>query len=659
VEQNGTDLGIAFDNIPPNLPLAPACTVKQYGDTVAFITDLDSEVSPALPELGGLLGDSFGLDDLRPGLRALGRELIIGARGGQAANAKVSREQVQKTRDVVAGIVGQMVSVAQMLRAWLGPRVCRLPFSVLEEVYSEWHPFVTGSVRRISLGTEGVLLVDTSLVACKPLGFAPHDAVSTPRGRAQVIGASLDRVMGETLVWVWEDGVAQPTAFKRGELELLSEEGEISVSTETSTCDVVCADWTLRQFLDVVDDDSFTMACDEQIVQAASEIAASLRADPFELLCSDFTEVFSMFSYSFFGHISHILFSQALQSRPEFNLLKDLPLATLCARFCLVRKFNRMVKAVLPCLHLAPAAFGFEEAGGVANGDSEIVLESSVGAQLCRAAALVFTRLKVELFRGVLSASKSPPRKNQYLELQWSKLTIDRAHANEDGIPGVFHQFVKLAQALPPAEFRKQEAGPLDEGQARTFKVDFVGENAADNGGPYRELFNEVVSELESDALDLLLPAPNRALGGSLPNQDKWVVNPACKKFDNFKWLGKLLGIALRCDVTLALNLPDTVWKRLVGRPVTFADVRAVDAGAGALASLQVVLSAFCFLLSALCFLLFALCFLLSAFCFLLSALCSLLSAFCFLLSILRTFTGSCVNSPGCASGPARGRHAG
>jgi hypothetical protein len=37
------------------------------------------------------------------------------------------------------------------------------------------------------------------------------------------------------------------------------------------------------------------MACDEQIVQAASEIAASLRADPFELHCSDFTEVLSMF----------------------------------------------------------------------------------------------------------------------------------------------------------------------------------------------------------------------------------------------------------------------------------------------------------------------------------------------------------------------------
>jgi hypothetical protein len=294
-----------------------------------------------------------------------------------------------------------------------------------------------------------------------------------------------------------------------------------------------------------------------------------------------------------------------------------------------------MVKAVLPCLHLAPAAFGFEGAGGIANDDSEIILEASVGAQLCRAAALVFTRLKVELFRGVLSASKSPPRKNQYLELQWSKLTIDRAHANEDGIPGVFHQFVKLAQALPHAEFRKQEAGPLDEGQARTFKVDFVGENAADNGGPYRELFNEVVSELESDALDLLLPAPNRALGGSLPNQDKWVVNPACKKMDSFKWLGKLLGIALRCDVTLALNLPDTVWKRLVGRPVTFADVRAVDAGAGALASLQVVLSALCSLLTALCSLLSALCSLLSALCSLLSALCSLLSAFCSLPSAL------------------------
>ena len=58
----------------------------------------------------------------------------------------------------------------------------------------------------------------------------------------------------------------------------------------------------------------------------------------------------------------------------------------------------------------------------------------------------------------------------------------------------------------------------------RAFKVKFAGEAADDYGGPYREVFTRLCSELENEAvLPLLMPTPNGQQGlGS--NRDRFVV---------------------------------------------------------------------------------------------------------------------------------------
>ncbi len=91
-------------------------------------------------------------------------------------------------------------------------------------------------------------------------------------------------------------------------------------------------------------------------------------------------------------------------------------------------------------------------------------------------------------------------------------------------------------------------------------------------------------SELQSEVLPLLIPCPNKRAGLGL-NQDKWILNPACDKLDLFRFLGKIIGIAVRNQIFLNLNLPPIVWKTLVDLPVTTADLEVPIASLRPLAS--------------------------------------------------------------------------
>lgn len=310
----------------------------------------------------------------------------------------------------------------------------------------------------------------------------------------------------------------------------------------------------------------FTLECDAQIVTLANNLARKHRVDPFKLLYKDFDD--------------------SIYSTPIYPRLKKLPLSQICGRFCILSKFNKMIKSVIRYIDL-------ENMGGsiISTDDQKQNKESiSLSRQLSQTRMLIFSSVKNELFTKILELTATPPRKNQFLENSWYSIKIDRTKARnaQDRKESVdksdstirstmFGQFADQVKEMNPVYLRHQTAGNLDEGQARTFKVQFVGEKAADNGGPYRELFNGICGELESDALDLLIPCPNKLTGGELPNQGKWVINPACKHHHLYKVFGRKIGISLRCKILLPLNLPSIVWKKLVNESVTLTDFEMID----------------------------------------------------------------------------------
>lgn len=86
--------------------------------------------------------------------------------------------------------------------------------------------------------------------------------------------------------------------------------------------------------------------------------------------------------------------------------------------------------------------------------------------------------------------------------------------------------------------------------------------------------------ELNSGVLNLLIPTPNTTNDIGY-NRDRFLFNPSLKDADSmemFKFLGILLGVAMRTKKPLDLRLAPMVWKQLAGMIATQEDLQEVDA---------------------------------------------------------------------------------
>ncbi|KTG47440.1 hypothetical protein cypCar_00035587, partial [Cyprinus carpio] len=110
------------------------------------------------------------------------------------------------------------------------------------------------------------------------------------------------------------------------------------------------------------------------------------------------------------------------------------------------------------------------------------------------------------------------------------------------------------------------------------FNIRFTGEEVHGTSGSFRHFLWQVCKELQSSALSLLLPCPSAAANR---NKGKFVLTPcpityAEEQLLNF--FGQLLGIAIRADVPLPLDLLGSFWKGLVGEALDpEADFREAD----------------------------------------------------------------------------------
>lgn len=85
--------------------------------------------------------------------------------------------------------------------------------------------------------------------------------------------------------------------------------------------------------------------------------------------------------------------------------------------------------------------------------------------------------------------------------------------------------------------------------------------------------------ELQNGSLPLLIVTPN-GRDDTGTNRDCFLLNPNAKTAHHlqmFKFLGILMGIAIRTGSPLSLNLAEPVWKQLAGQSLTPADLTEVD----------------------------------------------------------------------------------
>ncbi|XP_028981614.2 probable E3 ubiquitin-protein ligase HERC1 isoform X4 [Esox lucius] len=114
---------------------------------------------------------------------------------------------------------------------------------------------------------------------------------------------------------------------------------------------------------------------------------------------------------------------------------------------------------------------------------------------------------------------------------------------------------------------------------SRAWKVKLVGEGADDAGGVFDDTITEMCQELETGVVDLLIPSPNASAEVGY-NRDRFLLSPsACleEHLLQFKFLGILMGVAIRTKKPLDLHLAPLVWKQLCCIPLTLEDLEEVD----------------------------------------------------------------------------------
>lgn len=114
---------------------------------------------------------------------------------------------------------------------------------------------------------------------------------------------------------------------------------------------------------------------------------------------------------------------------------------------------------------------------------------------------------------------------------------------------------------------------------SRAWKVKLVGEGADDAGGVFDDTITEMCQELETGVVDLLIPSPNASAEVGY-NRDRFLFNPsACldEHMLQFKFLGILMGVAIRTKKPLDLHLAPLVWRQLCCIPLVLEDLEEVD----------------------------------------------------------------------------------
>ncbi|KAK9875133.1 hypothetical protein WA026_005926 [Henosepilachna vigintioctopunctata] len=234
----------------------------------------------------------------------------------------------------------------------------------------------------------------------------------------------------------------------------------------------------------------------------------------------------------------------------EYDLLQDFSTSVLHKRLILLHHFSELL---CQCITMFPIT------GPESLHDLRTILTYTI---------------KEGTFRKVVQSTMVRERHHgPVIELNRIQVKRSRSkggHAGPDGMKSVFGQMV---QKLP---LLTSETLALPH---RVWKVEFVGESVDDCGGGYSESIAEMCDELQNGSLPLLIPTPNgRDEDGA--NRDCFILNPTsktCLHLNMFRFLGVLMGIAIRTGSPLSLSLAEPVWKQLAGMELTPADINEID----------------------------------------------------------------------------------
>ncbi|XP_076824506.1 E3 ubiquitin-protein ligase HERC2-like isoform X1 [Clavelina lepadiformis] len=250
------------------------------------------------------------------------------------------------------------------------------------------------------------------------------------------------------------------------------------------------------------------------------------------------------------------------QSIPfEYNLLQSFPMRTLRNRLVLLTQFSDLFSRAIP-FFCRPRTLSHDP------------LSDSQQHGLDRLRGILVSSAKESVFKKVVQATMVRDKQHGPV-IELNRIQVKK-HRGPDGLAGsnglksVFGQAFSRMDCLLPENVLLPQ---------RVWKVKFSGESVDDCGGGYSESIAEMCGELQDGSVPLLTDTPN-ARDESGANRDCFILNSNATSDVNmkmFKFLGVLIGSAIRTGSPLSLNLAEPVWKQLVGMKPTLKDITEID----------------------------------------------------------------------------------
>ena len=259
-------------------------------------------------------------------------------------------------------------------------------------------------------------------------------------------------------------------------------------------------------------------------------------------------------------HGTVFLHSEPAVAPAAYPVLADMGIQPLRLRLFALQMVTQAVLPLAPYLELASSPVGDWPCWELAFGES-VSNRRSLSRELLRSHREL-------LFRRAINKTGCTGTR--------PTITLDRVHQVNTSLRGaernrsVFEQAAAQLLGAPVETFLAS---------SRVWRVNFVGEGVDDAGGGYSESVSEMSSELQQEAVGLLLPTPNGRVDVG-ENRGCFILNPAGTTpadLRHFRFLGILIGVAIRTKGPIDLPLAPPMWRMLSGLRLDVAGIDELD----------------------------------------------------------------------------------
>ncbi|ETW05794.1 hypothetical protein H310_03478 [Aphanomyces invadans] len=427
------------------------------------------------------------------------------------------------------------------------------------DVYSAWVQWTLGQLVYVTGAQGEILAVDVSDKACAPFGLSPGDVVFTTKGMCTILGVAHHQM------WYYLESHSPPTGPAGQVLagwnvqvcrDMLSRPNEFPITRQHhehqhsawSLCEVTFDEFAARQ-------GGWTPALDEAFVGHLQLLAYGMSVESILHLAPK--DILNAFANE--------------PGNPEKVPGKS-TLDCLC-RVGIIHASNRMMQHVLPVLvsssglHLVPRARHSCVVGTKFVRD--LIKKSATLTMPSATDDLDEDPMDLAKFKLTLPVTPCVP----YWESRSASAGVSNtstAASAESRLASIAGQLAAFFGHVDERDLRRQFMAPpasvyTTSVQPRAFRV--VCDDLPDPNSAYLHVFRECAREVQSRTVALFVPVASShdALPSTMVNLDE-------NDMAQFECVGKVIGMAWRCDVPMPWLFVPLVWKFLAGEPLTLAD---------------------------------------------------------------------------------------